>query len=230
MYLSISQAPNESEVETDFAHPSYHHHMNSYLWFPLQSMFSSVHSRPPNVSCQEPGALSLSSSFLYPGCCRVPVWCVWSRFSRVRLFARTVARQAPLSMGFSRQEYWSGVPCPPPGDLPDPESLCLLHWQAGLYHKRHLGSPIRSQNLPLKYILIYNSLSPPPLGGSSTVSCPDKSKSLPSGFPLPTQHLERRPKPDHFTTMLKMLHRRPTAVGCNPESYRWWKQSVHDLQ
>ena len=32
----------------------------------------------------------------------------------------TVARQAPLSMGFSRQEYWSGVPCPPPGDLPNP--------------------------------------------------------------------------------------------------------------
>ena len=31
----------------------------------------------------------------------------------------TVAQQAPLSMGFSRQEYWSGLPCPPPGDLPD---------------------------------------------------------------------------------------------------------------
>ena len=32
----------------------------------------------------------------------------------------TVAHQAPLSMGFSRQEYWSGLPCPPPGDLPTP--------------------------------------------------------------------------------------------------------------
>ena len=32
----------------------------------------------------------------------------------------TVACQAPLSMGFSRQEYWSGLPCPPPGALPDP--------------------------------------------------------------------------------------------------------------
>ena len=31
----------------------------------------------------------------------------------------TVARQAPLSLGFSRQKYWSGLPCPPPGDLPD---------------------------------------------------------------------------------------------------------------
>ena len=32
----------------------------------------------------------------------------------------TVAHQAPLSMGFSRQEYWSGLPFPPPGDLPNP--------------------------------------------------------------------------------------------------------------
>ena len=32
----------------------------------------------------------------------------------------TVARQAPLSMGFSRQKYWSGLPCPAAGDLPDP--------------------------------------------------------------------------------------------------------------
>ena len=42
--------------------------------------------------------------------------------SHVRLFSTqwTVARQAPLSMGFSRQEYWSGLPFPPPGDLPIP--------------------------------------------------------------------------------------------------------------
>ena len=33
----------------------------------------------------------------------------------------TVARQAPLSMGFTRQEHWSGLPWPPPGDLPNPE-------------------------------------------------------------------------------------------------------------
>ena len=42
--------------------------------------------------------------------------------SRVRLFATlwTVARQAPLSMGFSRQEYWHGLPFPSPGDLSNP--------------------------------------------------------------------------------------------------------------
>ena len=48
--------------------------------------------------------------------------CVLSRFSRVQLFVTTwtVVHQAPLSMGFSRQEYWSGLPCSPLGDLPDP--------------------------------------------------------------------------------------------------------------
>ena len=47
---------------------------------------------------------------------------VLSHLSCVPLFATlwTVAHQAPLSMGFSRQEYWSGLPCPPPGNLPDP--------------------------------------------------------------------------------------------------------------
>ena len=37
-----------------------------------------------------------------------------------------VALQVPLSMGFSRQEYWSGLPCLPPGDLPDPESELMF--------------------------------------------------------------------------------------------------------
>ena len=42
--------------------------------------------------------------------------------SHVQLFATpwTVAHQAPLPMGFSRQEYWSGMPFPSPGDLPNP--------------------------------------------------------------------------------------------------------------
>ena len=45
-----------------------------------------------------------------------------SHFSNVRPFATpwTVACLAPLPMGFSRQEYWSGLPCLSPGDLPDP--------------------------------------------------------------------------------------------------------------
>ena len=50
--------------------------------------------------------------------------------------------------GFSRQEYWSGLPCPPPGNLPDPEtqplSLCLLPWQVGSLPLAHLGSLIKN--------------------------------------------------------------------------------------
>ena len=61
--------------------------------------------------------------------------------SHVRLFA-TVAHQAPLSMGFSRQEYWSGLPCPSPGDLPnpgiEPGSPAL---QAGSFLSELQGSP-----------------------------------------------------------------------------------------
>ena len=50
-------------------------------------------------------------------CCTVP-----SHFSRVLFFMTpwTVARQASLSIGFSRQEYWSGLPFPSPGDFSDP--------------------------------------------------------------------------------------------------------------
>ena len=57
----------------------------------------------------------------FNACLRVCA-CMLSRFSHVRLFATswTVALQAPLSVGLSRQEYWSGLPSPPPGDLPDP--------------------------------------------------------------------------------------------------------------
>ena len=57
----------------------------------------------------------------------------------------TVAGQAPLSMGFSWQEYWSGLSFPPPWDLPDPRIkpclLKLLHWLMESLLLSHLGSP-----------------------------------------------------------------------------------------
>ena len=48
--------------------------------------------------------------------------CMLSCFSHVQLFVTlwTVSHHAPMSLGFSRQEYWNGLPCPPPGDLPNP--------------------------------------------------------------------------------------------------------------
>ena len=64
--------------------------------------------------------------------------------SCVRLFATpwTVALQTPLFMGFSKQEFWSGLPFPSPGDLANPGShprvLHLLPWQAGSLPLCHL--------------------------------------------------------------------------------------------
>ena len=69
-----------------------------------------------------------------------------TRFSCARLCVTpwTAARQAHLSMRFSRQEYWSGLPCTPPGDLPDPGiepgSRAL---QADSSPLSHQGSPVR---------------------------------------------------------------------------------------
>ena len=90
--------------------------------------------------------------------------CTLSHLSPVGLFANpwAVARQAPLSMGFSKQEYWSGLPCPPPGDLPDPGIkprtqgsnpglLCLLHWQAGSLPLVPPGKPFHDCVIRLFY-------------------------------------------------------------------------------
>ena len=68
---------------------------------------------------------------------------LWS-LRRVRLFATpwTLTLQAPLSMGFPRQEYWSAVPIPFPGDLPDPGmEPATSAWQMDSLPLSHLGSP-----------------------------------------------------------------------------------------
>ena len=68
------------------------------------------------------------------------VLCILSHLSHVWLFVTlwTVAHQDALSIGFSRQEYWSGLPCTPPGDLPDPgikpESYISCTCRQVLYH------------------------------------------------------------------------------------------------
>ena len=86
------------------------------------------------------------------------VTCVHAQsLSRVGLFEipRTSVRQAPLSMVlFSKQEYWSGLPCPSPADLPDPGTnqhlLWLLHWHADSLPLSHLRSPLVQLNMRKK--------------------------------------------------------------------------------
>ena len=83
--------------------------------------------------------------------------CMTTRFGPVPLSVTswTVTRQAPLSMGFPRQEYWGGLPCPPPGDLTDPEIESESHvFRIGKRGPLQLASPGKA--LPSEYLLEFN--------------------------------------------------------------------------
>ena len=127
-----------------------HNPLHSMLWYTLVYL-KIIDPYPPKKLS---GNLSISSRRMYWGHIEDLCWvCLLSHFSCVQLFVilQTVAVQAPLSMGFSRQEYWSGLPCPPPGDLPnpgiEPASLTALvladrffttsaTWKGQYFHKR----------------------------------------------------------------------------------------------
>ena len=71
-------------------------------------------------------------------CCCLVTKCCPSSFA----IPWTIAHQAPLHLGFPRQEYWSGLPLPSPGDLSDQGlNPHLLHWQADSLPLNHQGSP-----------------------------------------------------------------------------------------
>ena len=93
----------------------------SYCWPKLPGHVSSPRHRGGG-SCQQGLLLTCSCQHYSQGPPLGPEGLAdtLSCFCRVQLFATlwTVASQAPLSMGFSRQEYYSELPCPPPGDLP----------------------------------------------------------------------------------------------------------------
>ena len=79
--------------------------------------------------------------------------CMLSHFSHIQLFATpwTVAHQAPLSMGFSRQEYWSGMSCPSPGDLHDPGIEPVSLRSPALAGGFFTTSPASGANLKMLY-------------------------------------------------------------------------------
>ena len=82
--------------------------------------------------------------------------CMLSHFSSVWLFASlwNVAHQVPLSMGFSRQEYWSGSSCPPPRHLPhpgtEPASLMSIAFAGGFFTLALPGKPLTTELSPIK--------------------------------------------------------------------------------
>ena len=104
------------------------------------------------VSCEMPATVLGS-----PGC----VCAVLSRFSHVQLFATlwTLACQAPLSMGFSRQEYRSGLPCPLPGDLPDPGIEPVSHTSALALHLVVGSLPLASPGRAFGSLLLLSHFS-----------------------------------------------------------------------
>ena len=87
--------------------------------------------------------------------------CVVSHFSRVQLFATlwTIASKAPLPMGFFRHDYWSGLPCPHPGDLLGVSEVSCNGRQV-LYHKRHWGSSTKKayRHLNPRYLNLLTKL------------------------------------------------------------------------
>ena len=83
--------------------------------------------------------------------------CVW-----LFLMPRTVVHQAPLSMEFSRQEHWSGLSFPPPGDLPDPRIGCSLkNW--ALFHVWYWLSEVQIIS-PLEWNVARSVCTPSSLG------------------------------------------------------------------
>ena len=97
----------------------------------------SLPSEPPRIYCP-------AKAVLKPECGVISVLVL----SHVQLSAIpwTVACQAPLSMGFPRQEYWSGLPFPSPGDLPDPGiEPRSLTFQADALTSAPLGKPLNTR-------------------------------------------------------------------------------------
>ena len=118
----------------------------SRMWEPGFDPSVSVQSRPSPLLC----SLRAWIPWLYTQACKKMTACVRaSHFSRIWLFATiwTVAHQAPLPMGCSRHECWSGLPCPPPGDLPhpgiEPGSPVATVLLPDSLQPSHLGNPRR---------------------------------------------------------------------------------------
>ena len=118
---------------------SFHHsHMEEgkgLLWSLFCKSTNSIHGAPPSWTDHFTSTIT---------------W--WSPVAWVWLFATlwTISCQAPLLMGSSRQEYWNGLPCPPPGYLPDPGIKPMSLMSPELTGRKWLG--FQPMNLPGRFI------------------------------------------------------------------------------
>ena len=148
------------------------------------SSHHSLSPLPPVLDCSIAPSSLVWQKCIWTHCSLCPqihCACVLSRLIHVQIFATpwTVAHQAPLSMGFPKQEYWNRLLCSPLGHLPNPgDRTCvsciswigrwiLYHWATGEPHKytcyQQLGSKVRE----VKKKLIFGSWAE---GGSSPSS------------------------------------------------------------
>ena len=131
-YHTLNNASIDLLLETWFLSSAY---INRLILFQIKSNLWSQTNQDDAHICKPPKPLDKGTLVDMP--------CVHARsFSRVRLFETpwTVACQAPLSMGFPRQEYWHGLPFPSPRDLPEwgiePGRQVLDHWATREVHNK----------------------------------------------------------------------------------------------
>ena len=121
--------------------------------------------------------------------------------SRVWLFATpgTVAYQAPPSMGFSRQEYWSGLPSPSPGDLDSGIEPGSPAWSAGALPSAHQGNPELIKRVHVSSSLLFSS-SAPLMGWQSSTGTSSIWELNRHGFlPFPLTRCSQRLRHDWAT-------------------------------
>ena len=98
-------------------------HLTCLVWNLYADKETTVRIRHGTTGCFQVGKGMWQSSILSPGLysiCGVHVCVLHFRCLQLCASLWIIACQTPLFMGFSRQEYWSGLPCPPPADLPNP--------------------------------------------------------------------------------------------------------------
>ena len=120
--------------------------------------------------------------------------CVLSHFSRVQLFVTlwTVAYQAPRSMEFSRQEYWSGLPCLPLGYLPDPGVKPTSHLSPALSGRFFTTSAL-SSSPPIPNACHLTSVNVPIIGCNfRSVSIFRTTQELPRDTPASPYRAQHR--------------------------------------
>ena len=120
-----------------------------------------------------------------------------SHFSHVEIYVTswTITYQAPLSIGFSWQEYWSGLPYPPPGDLPDPgikpASPGLLLYQVDSLPLSHKGSPFMHVCIYVHFQLCF-------IACRSLVPQPEIEHTFSAVKACSPNHVTTRECPEHF--------------------------------